>query len=165
MKRLTAVLAAACLGLIGTAGAMAATAHTSASGAVVSTRSTSLGKVLVGGNGRTLYMFSADKKGKSACSTTCAAVWIPLTTHGAPRAAGGAKAGDLGTIKRTGGAKQVTYKGHPLYSYVADTAPGQVTGQGLNEYGGWWYAVTAAGKQAGHTSSSSSSSSSSKGGW
>ncbi|HYX75886.1 MAG TPA: hypothetical protein VE757_01805, partial [Gaiellaceae bacterium] len=67
---------------------------------MVSTAKTGLGTVIVNGRGRTLYLFEKDKRGKSACSGSCAAYWPPLVTHGKPVAAGGAKQSLLGTIKR-----------------------------------------------------------------
>ena len=75
---------------------------------------------------------------------------------------------DLGTITRSDGTKQVTYKGHPLYYYAADTSPGQVTGQGSNSFGAKWWLVAPSGaaitKSASGGSSSGGSSSSSSGG-
>lgn len=134
----------------------------------VSTRHTSLGTILVGPGGRTLYMFSADHNGHSACSGACAAVWPPLLTVGAPVARGGAKGANLGTIKH-GSAMQVTYKGHPLYTYISDTGAGQTTGEGSNSFGSPWYVLSGAGKAITHgtrtSSSKSSSTSSTSSGW
>jgi predicted lipoprotein with Yx(FWY)xxD motif len=135
MKRTTTVLALASA-ILGAPVALAAAsgAHTAASVAVVSTRHSSLGTILVAGNGHTLYLDKADPKNKSTCTGGCAAVWPPLTTSGKPKAKGSAKASDLGTINDAGGVKQVTYKGHPLYYFASDTAAGQTTGEGQNDF-------------------------------
>jgi predicted lipoprotein with Yx(FWY)xxD motif len=113
----------------------------------VSARHTSLGTVLVGPNGRTLYLFEKDKGGKSSCSGACASVWPPLTTSGTPKASGGVRSSLLGTTKRAGGVKQVTYKGHPLYYYVTDTKSGQTTGEGVKSFGAEWYVLATSGNK------------------
>ncbi|HEY3334199.1 MAG TPA: hypothetical protein VGK16_03090 [Candidatus Limnocylindrales bacterium] len=106
---------------------------------------TSLGSVVVGGNGKTLYVFAADTATTSACYDKCAAAWPPLVSDGsAPTVGAGLDAADFGTIARTDGTKQVTFYGMPLYFFAADAAAGDVKGQGLN---GKWFAVDASGKQ------------------
>lgn len=112
--------------------------------AAVSTRHTNLGTILVAGNGRTLYLFEADKSGKSACKGDCAGAWPPLMSHGKPRAGSGINASLLGLLPREGGT-QVTYAGHPLYEYVGDQEPGQTAGQGLKSFGAAWYVISPAG--------------------
>ena len=112
---------------------------------VVSTASTSLGRVLVNSHGHTLYMFGKDKNGKSSCTGQCATFWPPLIASGKLQAAAGAKASLLGTTKRTDGRRQVTYKRHPLYTFAKDTAKGQTNGEGINAFGGVWDAVSPAG--------------------
>ena len=112
----------------------------------VALASTKLGKVLVDGNGRTLYLFEADKGTMSKCDGACASAWPPLTTSGKPTAGAGVVAAKLGTAKRADGTTGVTYDGHPLYTYAGDGAPGQTTGEGLTDYGAPWYALSAAGK-------------------
>ena len=87
-----------------------------------------------------------DKKNKSECSGACAAGWPPLITSGKPKAGKGAEAKLLGTTKRNHGT-QVTYNGHPLYRYAPDTKPGDVTGQGLNQFGAPWYVLAATGNK------------------
>lgn len=77
-------------------------------GTIVSTASTSLGRILVNSRGHTLYLFSRDRKGKSVCTGTCASFWLPLLANGKPRVAGGAKASLIGTTKRVNGRLQVT---------------------------------------------------------
>ena len=106
---------------------------------------TKLGNVLVDSHGRTLYLFEADKGTMSACGGSCAAIWPPLTTSGKPTAGRGVAASKLGTTKRSDGATEVTYNGHPLYTYAGDSAPGQTSGQGLDDYGAEWYALSGRG--------------------
>ena len=125
------------------AAAGAAFAATQSTGTKVTLHSTSLGKVLATSTGRTLYLYTPDGHNKSNCTGSCAAYWPALMTKGKPVAGAGVKKSLLGTAKR--GAKlQVTYNGHPLYTYVGDSAAGQATGEGTDST---WYVVTAAGKQ------------------
>jgi predicted lipoprotein with Yx(FWY)xxD motif len=125
------------------------TPSTSAAGtAEVSTKSVpGLGAVLVDSQGRTLYSFAPDKGHKVTCVGSCAAVWPPLMLAGGqtPTAAGGAKASLLGSDPNPAGGRVVTYSGWPLYTYVADTAPGATTGQALNLNGGLWYVLAPSG--------------------
>jgi predicted lipoprotein with Yx(FWY)xxD motif len=144
-KGLTLTVAAA-LSLAGFSTALAAGVSGSRA-ATVSTAKTGLGRVIVNGRGRTLYLFEKDKRGRSMCSGACAAYWPPLITHGKPLAAGGAKQSLLGTIKRSNGARQVTYAGHPLYTYLLDTRRGQTSGEGSTLFGAGWDALTPAGKK------------------
>jgi predicted lipoprotein with Yx(FWY)xxD motif len=116
-------------------------------GATVSTAKTGLGKVIVNLQGRTLYLFEKDKRGKSACSGACASYWPPLITHGRPIAVNGAKQSLLRTIKRANGARQVAYAGHPLYTFLLDTRRGQTKGEGSKLFGAGWDALTPAGKK------------------
>ena len=119
-----------------------------ANGTVVAVGSTKLGQVLVDGNGRTLYLFAADKGTQSTCnSAACVQYWPPLLTSGAPQAGTGANAALLGTTKRNDGTTEVTYAGHPLYYFLADKKAGDVTGQGVDGFGGPWYVVSPAGAQ------------------
>jgi predicted lipoprotein with Yx(FWY)xxD motif len=105
----------------------------------------SLGKILVDGKGRTLYLFEADKGTTSACDGACADAWPPLTTSGRPKAGPGVTAEKLGTAKRSDGTTGVTYNGHPLYTFAGDSGPGQVSGQGSDGFGAEWYVLSAAG--------------------
>lgn len=109
---------------------------------------TRLGKVLTGAGGRTLYLFEKDRKGRSRCYDDCAGVWPPYLTGDRPRAGNGVRASLLGTVRRTGGTRQVTYGGHPLYYYVKDHRPGDVTGHDVESFGDEWYAVGANGRKA-----------------
>jgi predicted lipoprotein with Yx(FWY)xxD motif len=105
----------------------------------------SLGKVLVGAGGRTLYLFEADTSTTSTCTGACAVAWPPLLTTGPAEPGSGVQAKLLGTTTRSGGMKQVTYHGHPLYFYLGDSGPGQAGGQGLNQFGALWYVLDANG--------------------
>jgi predicted lipoprotein with Yx(FWY)xxD motif len=141
MTRLTVLVLTAVLALGATAG-IAAAAYGPSPSAKVGVRSTKLGKVLVNGKGVTLYMFLKDKKNKSACSGACAKAWPPLLTKGHPTATGGASAAKLGTTKRPDGTTQVTYNGHPLYTFIMDhNKPGSTAGEGINAFGAVWDVV------------------------
>ena len=104
-----------------------------------------LGEILVDGQGRTLYLFEADNGTASTCDGACASVWPPLTTAGPPIAGAGVSASKLGTTTRGDGTTEVTYHGHPLYTYAGDSAPGQTAGQGSDDFGAEWYVLSAAG--------------------
>ena len=126
----------------GTAGA----SNGSTAASVVSTKTSSLGTFLVDGQGRTLYLWDADHGPRSTCTAACAQAWPPLTTTGAPKASGAVKPSLLGTATRPDGSREVTYAGHPLYTYAGDTKPGQVTGEGSDSFGAPWWTVTTAGR-------------------
>jgi predicted lipoprotein with Yx(FWY)xxD motif len=124
-----------------------------------------LGRILVDSQGLTLYTFQKDTGMTSTCNGQCAVGWPPLVATGKPTAGSGVTASMLGTTKRADGTSEVTYAGHPLYTYEADTAPGQTLGNGLNAFGAVWNAVQTSGAKApmggsGGASSSASSSSS-----
>ncbi|HVS07892.1 MAG TPA: hypothetical protein VHK65_17225 [Candidatus Dormibacteraeota bacterium] len=106
--------------------------------ASISVASSNLGQILVGANGKTLYLFEADTSTQSTCSGACAQAWPPLTTAGAPKAASGASASLLGTTTRSDGTAQVTYSGHPLYYFVSDTKAGDTNGEGSTAFGAGW---------------------------
>jgi predicted lipoprotein with Yx(FWY)xxD motif len=130
------------------AGALAATAAVASThnSTTVSLRTTKVGNVLVAANGRTLYLFTADKSTKSSCYGQCAFYWPPLIAA-KPTASTGLKASLLGTTKRKGGKLQVTYAGHPLYFFAQDKKAGDVNGQGFVHFGGAWWVVSAAGRK------------------
>ena len=98
--------------------------------------------VLTNAKGFTLYYFAPDSPTKSVCNGSCAAYWPPVK---GPVALSTGVAGKVGTIKRSDGSLQATYNGHPLYTYVADGAPGQAHGNNLNLNGGFWYEVKVSG--------------------
>ena len=111
--------------------------------------------VLTNSSGKTLYWFAPDTSTTSKCSGSCATYWPPVT---GPVTAGSGVTGTLSTITRPDGTMQATYDGHPLYTYVGDTAAGQAKGNGLNLSGGLWYEMTVSGaKPAAGTSAASTS--------
>jgi predicted lipoprotein with Yx(FWY)xxD motif len=122
------------------------TSNSSGTASVVSTKTSSLGTFLVDAQGRTLYLWDADHGSTSACSGACAQAWPPFTTTGTPKASGAVKASLLGTTNRADGSREVTYAGHPLYTFAGDTQAGQTTGEGSNGFGAPWWVVTPAGK-------------------
>lgn len=130
------------------AGAPSSTTTSSAkpTGTTLKLSKVSFGKVLVGPNGHTLYLFEKDKGGKSSCTGACAAAWSPLTTSGTPRVTGGT-ASMVSTTTRPDGTTQVVYNGHPLYYYEDDKKPGQTEGEGSKAFGAEWYAVGANGNK------------------
>ena len=105
------------------------------------------GKFLVDGQGRSLYLFEADKSATSTCTGACAAAWPPVTASGMPMAGSGVSQSLLGTTKRADGTEQLTYNGHPLYYFAADTGAGMAKGQGSKEFGAGWYVVNAQGSK------------------
>lgn len=118
----------------------------------VATRSVpGLGRILVDGRGRTLYLFVPDRdSGRSRCYSLCANQWPPLVLPkgvSEPVALDGAKASLLGTTRRRNGSLQVTYAGWPLYWFVYDARPGDATGQGLDSLGGLWYVLSPLGRE------------------
>ena len=105
------------------------------------------GKFLASSQGRTIYLWEADKSGMSTCAGACAATWPPVITTGMPMAGSGVEQSLLGTTKRSDGTVQVTYNGHPLYYFAADTGAGTAKGQGSKEFGADWYVVNAKGSK------------------
>jgi predicted lipoprotein with Yx(FWY)xxD motif len=153
VSSLTAVLALA-VGLDSALGANRA----AGAGVKVGVANSGLGRVLIDGRGRTLYLFEKDKHGKSSCAGQCATFWPPLIASGKPLATAGAKASLLGTTKRADGRLQITYNHHPLYSFVKDTNKGQTNGEELDAFGAEWYAISSAGSKVEKTDNQSSSS-------
>jgi predicted lipoprotein with Yx(FWY)xxD motif len=125
-------------------------ATVSAAKKTVEVRTTRLGKILVDSQGRTLYLFKKDTRGRSACSGECAKFWPPLRVAGKPTVGSGVSASKLGTISRSDGKRQVTYNGHPLYTFLQDSRPGQTNGQGVTAFGAAWFALSPAGSQISH---------------
>jgi len=132
-----AVVSVAALALLGTAMATAGEPPAAAGGTSVTVNAANVDgvTVLTNADGLTLYGFVPDTPTTSKCTGACAAYWPPLT--GMPKAGPGVT-GKLGTITRSGGAAQVTYNGHPLYTYVGDRHRGQANGNNLNLNGGVW---------------------------
>jgi len=111
---------------------------------VVTVGDSSLGSILVDGDGNTLYLFTPDEQGESVCYDQCEANWPPLVDE--TGAGDGIDGSLLGTAPRTDGTEQVTYNGWPLYYFANDNAPGDTNGQGLNDV---WYVLTPAGEGIG----------------
>ena len=137
---ITAAVAVAALVLLAIAAAGANPAPPAATGAALRTATIGGTTVLTNAKGFTLYSFAPDTPASSKCYGSCAAYWPPVT---GTTAAGQGLPGKVTTITRTGGAHQLTYNGHPLYTYIGDTAPGQAHGNNLNLNGGLWREVPA----------------------
>jgi predicted lipoprotein with Yx(FWY)xxD motif len=97
--------------------------------------------VLVDAEGFTVYSFAKDSGTTSSCYGPCAEAWPPVIASGKPEAGEGAMAAELGTTKRKDGTMQVTYAGHPLYTFVEDSSPGEANGNGSTAFGGEWNAL------------------------
>ena len=124
-------------------------AGASGSRAKLELRKTKVGTILVNGRGYTLYAFTRDSRNKDSCEgiSGCLTVWPALTTNGKPLEGSGVRASLIGTISLKGGVKQVTYAGHPLYTYLGDSHPAQTSYVNVFQSGGYWPAVNAAGKE------------------
>jgi predicted lipoprotein with Yx(FWY)xxD motif len=116
-----------------------------------------LGTILVDSQGRTVYLFEKDSGTTSECSDACAVAWPPVLTSGQPTAGMGATASLIGTTKRSDGQTQVTYNGHPLYTFVNDQKAGDTNGEGVTAYGAKWYALSASGSEVTGSASSGAS--------
>jgi predicted lipoprotein with Yx(FWY)xxD motif len=144
---LLAALLLVVLALAGCGGSKSSALPTTNDGrpASVGVSSTGLGDVLVDRHGRTLYLFARDAGTVSACTGACAVNWPPLRVRGTPVAGTGARQSDVGTTARPDGISQLTYNGHPLYTFANDKKPGDTNGEGINAFGGSWFAVSPAG--------------------
>jgi len=141
--QVVAALSILALVLLGIAVAGAgSTATTGGSGQALKTTSIKGATVLTNAKGFTLYWFAPDTSTKSVCNGSCAAYWPPVPGH-VTLASG--VAGTVSTITRSDGSSQASYNGHPLYTYVSDTSPGQASGNNLNLNGGVWHEVTVSG--------------------
>jgi predicted lipoprotein with Yx(FWY)xxD motif len=143
-RLLVAVISVVALVLLLIAEAGSGAPAATASGATAALKTGKAGgvTVLTNGKGLTVYTFAADSPGKSNCYGSCAAYWPPVT--GTPSAAAGIP-GTFGTTTRTDGTKQVTWNGHPLYTYVGDHGPGSASGNNLNINGGLWKEIPVSG--------------------
>jgi predicted lipoprotein with Yx(FWY)xxD motif len=130
--------------------------HSAGAGTKVAVASSGLGRVLVDGRGRTLYLFEKDTRGKSTCTGRCASFWPPLIASAKPLATAGARTSLLGTTRRGDGRLQVTYNHHPLYTFVNDIRKGQTNGEAVAAFGAKWYAVSPAGAKVGNNADKSS---------
>lgn len=149
MKRY-ALLAGVLIAVSYTALASARPTARKASGATVEVHETIYGTtILVDSSGFTLYEFSRDSRRRDRCEkiSGCPGVWPPLEVSGSPTAGPGVNAALLSTITLPGGASQVSYAGHPLYTHPADPGPAETYYFGAKEFKGHWYGLTAAGKK------------------
>jgi predicted lipoprotein with Yx(FWY)xxD motif len=124
-------------------------AHAHASSATLQLRKTSVGTILVDARGFTLYAFTRDGRGKDVCATIggCLSVWPLVSTGGHAIAGRGIASSLIGSIARKGGARQITYAGHPLYTYSADSGPGQTSYVNVSQFGGRWPALNGVGQE------------------
>jgi predicted lipoprotein with Yx(FWY)xxD motif len=116
--------------------------------------------IVTDASGKTLYWFVPDTSTTSKCTGSCATYWPPVA---GPVTAGSGVTGTLGVITRAGGTMQATYDGHPLYTYVGDSGPGQAKGNGLNISGGVWWEMTVSGAKPATSTSSNTSGNSGSG--
>ena len=145
MKLKVALLAVAAVVVAATLIPASLAGPSKGSAAIVHVAQSKLGRILVDNHGRTLYLFENDRRGKSSCNGACAKAWPPLLASGKPHAGAGAKASLLGTTKRSDGRRQLTYNGHPLYTFVKDIDRGQTNGEEVDAFGAEWYVVSSAG--------------------
>ena len=146
---LALLLAAALAGAAGTTPAAATPSVGQAAEAArvtLTVRASAFGRILFDGQGRALYAFTRDRRGRSACTGSCAAAWPPYLVRGTLRAGKGVRQGLLGTTRRPDGSRQLTYRGRPLYYYVGDRRPGEVRCQNVFEFGGLWLVVRPGGR-------------------
>ena len=156
-----AAAAAAALAACGSSGTSAspstgtsthASASASAAAAAVGLKTAKVARttVLTNAKGFTLYSFAPDTSSKSNCNGSCATSWPPVTTTTTTVKA------PFATIKRSSGATQLTFHGHPLYTFVGDKSPGQASGNGVNAFGGVWHEAPVTGTAPAGGSSSGS---------
>ena len=97
-----------------------------------------LGTFLSDDKGHTIYMYTKDTKDTTVCYDKCEQAWPPVLELGKPTLGDGINASLLGTTRRKDGTVQVTYNGMPLYYYIKDAKPGDITGQGVSNV---WYVI------------------------
>jgi predicted lipoprotein with Yx(FWY)xxD motif len=127
----------------------AGSASAGASRSTLKLRKTSVGTILVNGRGFTVYTFTKDRRNQNNCQNVsgCSGVWPVVSGASKPSLGPGVKASMVRTIALKGGAKQLTYGGHPLYTYVGDGGPGQTSYVNFSQFGGRWPAVNGAGRE------------------
>jgi len=143
---LAVAAAAAVLAACGSSGTSSTSGGSTSTSSPVAATAGSLKTATIGGvtvltdaKGFAVYSFAPDTMTTSDCDGACAAAWPPVK---GPVTAGAGLTGTLGTIERSDGSAQATFDGHPLYTYIADTAPGQARGNNLNLNGGVWHEIT-----------------------
>ena len=147
MKRLSIMLLVAAASLP-TAIAQASAAAHAARGAKLQIRHSARGNILVNGQGLTVFAFARDSRNHDSCVTIsgCSSIWPMVTTIGTPRLGTGVRRSLVGTIALSTGARQVTYAGHPLYTYIGSSGPGDTSYVGLSQFGGRWFALRSSGR-------------------
>jgi predicted lipoprotein with Yx(FWY)xxD motif len=150
--------AAACGSAAASSGTPAAS-HPAAAppGVTLETHGGAAGTFLTDAAGRSVYLWHADTGMSSKCVGACATAWPPLTATGSVHAGSGVQASDIATITRSDGSTQITYNGHPLYTFAGDHQAGQTNGQGSTAFGAKWWLVSPAGTAITSANSSSSS--------
>ena len=144
-------------GSSGSKSTTSAAANSSSSGAtaIVKLTSSKFGQILTDAQGNTLYVFMKDTGTTSNCTTACSQIWPPMAASGTP-AGTGIAASDLATTTRADGTTQLTFFGHPVYHYAADTSAGDTAGEGVHGFGGLWYVVNKSGDPVKSASGSTS---------
>jgi len=148
MKRLTMLfLATAAILPMAVGISHAATRAHAASSAKLQLRHTALGSILVNRGGHTVFVFTRDSRNHDRCAQVagCNGIWPMVTSSGTPTLGPGVKRSLVGTIM-VAGARQVTYAGHPLYTYIGDSGRGDTSYVGQSQFGGKWFALNAAGQ-------------------
>jgi predicted lipoprotein with Yx(FWY)xxD motif len=138
-----AVLAIVLLTRPGTRAKRTDAAGDATAGPTLGVETTRLGRILVDARGRTLYLFTGDRHGRSACTGGCTRVWPPAIATGRVDVGPGLHRAKVTTMRRRDGGRQLAYNGHPLYTLISDTAPGQASGQGFE---GTWFVVAPSGR-------------------
>jgi predicted lipoprotein with Yx(FWY)xxD motif len=147
MRRLTILFIATAAAWLPTATQATTTAH-AGRGTKLEIRHTSLGSILTNGRGLTLYMFTRDPVSRDRCVAIsgCTSIWPVLASNGRPAVGSGVRRSLVGTIKLPDGARQLTYAGHPLYTYIGDSGPGDTSYVGQRQFGGTWFALGPGGR-------------------
>lgn len=147
-RALLLALTLSCAAVVTGSLGVAAAAPRAAGAKITLEKTKKFGKILANGKGFTVYAYSKDTRGHEQCQNvnSCTELWPPVITKGKPIAAAGVRQSLLGTIRLKNGKLQVTYNGHPLYTYIADGGPHQTFYVGKFQSGGTWPAVNAAGR-------------------
>jgi len=126
-----------------------AAAATRAAGTQIDLHKSAKGKILVNSKGFTIYVFTADTMNHDNCQSkpNCTGVWAPVLTKGKPAAGPGVHQSLLATTKLNSGKLQVTYHGHPLYTYIGDSQKHETYYNNFPEFGGKWRVIDAAGQE------------------
>lgn len=128
--------------------AQASTGPHALRGAKLEIRHTALGNILVNGQGLTVFAFTRDSRNHDRCVNIsgCTSIWPLVTTEGTPRLGTGVRRSLVGMVTLSTGARQVTYAGHPLYTYIGSSGPGDTSYVGQSQFGGRWLALRSSGR-------------------